>query len=57
MLTWKVVAALPQAGGQSSSEGFRLLGILSSVESLARAQQQGLQSEDILSGSPNFLYP
>jgi hypothetical protein len=57
MLTWKVVAALPQVGGQSSSEGFRLLGILSSVESLARAQQQGLQSEDILSGSPNFLYP
>jgi hypothetical protein len=35
-----VVAALLQGGGQSSSKGFRLLGILSSVESLARAQQQ-----------------
>jgi hypothetical protein len=34
-----VVAALPQGGGQSSLEGFRLLGILSSVESLARVQQ------------------
>jgi hypothetical protein len=52
-----VVAALLQGGGQSSSKGFRLLGILSSVESLARAQQQSLQSKDILGGNPHFLYP